>query len=243
MGTEQDSTQSLNSTPAAASKPMGGSTMNMLVGFMTGISGKFPIDTSGKFIGVSGTPPKDPEISKSILTNAQISTMQKSIVELEPDRNSTYGIQKQVSDLTPNLETNTLIKPETKSQLKNRIDNLLSLVNQGIGLDSTLTALDAKASELRDKLFTALKARYSKKPLAPSEIVDNQTLATSIEERAKEANLQTRSFISLYRQITDTYIDTRRSLPGEGPLQLKPLNTITTPTVEMENQPKRLGNE
>lgn len=228
MSAEQPST-SVDSTTAMASKPMGGSTKKMLVKFMVGIC-EAP----------DNTPATDRELVNGILMNDKIGTMQKSIEGLEADRNNTYSIQLQVAELAPNLEANTLIKPETKSQLKVRINNLLDLVKQGISIDANLTTLDAKASELQAQLLASLKAHFSKKPVESSVIVDRGTIAKTVEERTAETDRLTRSFTSLYNQIKRTYVETRDALPGTGPLNLKPLNTLSTPKAESESR-KQIG--
>ncbi len=223
---------SIDSTTAVARKPMGGSTMAMLVDFMIGISGA-PLNT----------PSTDRELVNGILMNDKIGTMQKNIESLQADRNSVYGIQVQVAELEPNLKANTLIKPETQSQLIGRINNLLDLVKQGISIDSSLTVLDEQASELAAQLLASLKAHFSEKPAESSETVNRETIAKTVDERTTETDRLVRSFTSLYKQIIRTYVETRDALPGTGPLNLKPLNTLSPPKADAESPIPRLGNE
>ncbi len=184
------------------------------------------------------TPLKDPTLVQGLLTNAEITTMVKEISDLQDERDSIYRVQSQVASLAPNLDSNTLIKPETKSQLKVRINNLSDLVNQGLNMDSNFTMLEAKAVELKDQLTQSLKAffRVSKKP-SETPPIDSKVITQSIKERAQEADRLSRSFMSLHQQIERTYTETRDALPGTGPLNLKPFTSLTAPKTEVTETP------
>jgi len=93
-------------------------------------------------VGISEAPKKNlsqedrREICSGISLNNEIVTMQKSIESVELKMNNTYSIHTQVKELVPTIDTNILIKPETKSTLKLRIENLLALLKQAIPIDT-----------------------------------------------------------------------------------------------------------
>lgn len=205
------------------------STAKMLFSFMAGISDA-PKNIS---------PTDRAFITQSIFLNNDIVSMRRSLERIEVERNNTYIINTQVSELSPNLDANTLIKPDTKSALKVRINNLLELLKQGITLDTNFTELDKIAIQLKDRLLTSLKAYFSKKTTEKSALEERQTIAKTVEERTKETDRLVRSFNTLYPQITRNYDETRGALPGT--LNLKPLNAL--PTARTENQPSQLRHE
>lgn len=179
------------------------------------------------------TPSSDPMFIEGLQTNAEITVMVKEIADLQDERDSVYRVQSQIAALGPNLESNTLIKPETKSQLQSRINNLSDLVNQGLNMDSNFTMLESKAIEMKHQLTESLRA-YFKTSVKPSETppTDSKVITQTIKERAKEADRLSRSFMSLHQQIERTYTETRDALPGTGPLNLKPFTSLTAPKAE-----------
>lgn len=206
------------------------STAKMLTGMMMAFCG-----------APKETPLTDRHLIKSVFLNRQIGMMQQNIQATEPQRNSTYTIHTQVSELMPVLEINTLIKPDTKSALKVRINNLLELLKQGITIDTALTALDKTASALRDQLFASMKAYFSKNPAEKSATIDQETFAKTVEEATKEADRSVRSITLLYPEIVRNYNDTRRETPEA--LNLKTLKDLAAPHAATNNQPAQPRNE
>lgn len=183
-------------------------------------------------------PLNDRDLLKGTIRCYEIQEIKDDIDDLKDDRDSIYRVQAQVTTLKPNLEANTLLKPDTKRLLEKRVDDLIDLVNQGITIDTNFTTMEMETSDLEDQHLDLMIDHYNpatnpaEKPKTTLEEIDKK-----VKEYTKETNRLKRSFESLHPRIADSYMNTRDALPGT--LNLKPFSTLTSSSISEDSQPPR----